>query len=72
VKVPALSVVEQEVVRLVIDGHTVREVAATLHLSVPTVEWHVARASRKLEQAAALHGRMRDAGAVAAREEARR
>jgi DNA-binding NarL/FixJ family response regulator len=72
VQVPALSAVEQEVVQLVADGRTVADVAAALHLSVPTVEWHVARASRKLEQAAALHGRMRDAGATAHEQEARR
>lgn len=61
--VPVLSEIEQEVVLLVADGRTHREIADVLRLSLKTVEWHAARAGRKLEQAAALHDRVRGVGA---------
>lgn len=60
--VPALSAIEQEVVVLVADGHSRREIAAQLGLSVTTVEWHVARASRKLEDAASMRERILEVG----------
>jgi DNA-binding NarL/FixJ family response regulator len=60
--VPLLSEIEQEVVLLVAHGRSHRQIAAELHLSVKTVEWHVARAQRKLRQAATLHDRVERAG----------
>lgn len=59
---PALSEIEQEVVLLVAEGRSRREIAEELGLSSKTVEWHAVRASRKLEQAAALHDRVLEAG----------
>lgn len=59
--VPALSEIEAEVVALAADGHAPGEIAEALRLSPKTVEWHVARARRKLERAASLHDRLRDA-----------
>jgi DNA-binding NarL/FixJ family response regulator len=61
VSVPGLSEIEQEVVLLVAGGRSHREVAATLRLSLKTVEWHAVRAERKLEHAASLRDRIRQA-----------
>lgn len=44
-----LSAREQEVMRLIARGYTYREVAASLHLSVKTVETHVSAVLRKLQ-----------------------
>lgn len=66
--VPGLSEVEQEVVLLVAGGRSHREVAAALRLSLKTVEWHALRAERKLEQAAWLRDRIRQAGPRPTRE----
>jgi DNA-binding NarL/FixJ family response regulator len=63
VEVPVLSAVEQEVVALVAQGRSEREIAEALRVSPKTVEWHVARARRKLERAAAVHDRVRDVSA---------
>lgn len=60
--VPALSEIEQEVVLLVAEGRSRREIAEALRLSPKTVEWHAVRASRKLEQAAELRDRVVEAG----------
>lgn len=60
-RVPALSEIEQEVVLLVVEGRSHHEIAAALHLSPKTVEWHAARAERKLEHAASLRDRVREA-----------
>jgi DNA-binding CsgD family transcriptional regulator len=46
------------VVLLFAAGRTTPEIAAALGLDEKTVEWHVARAAQKLEQAAALHQRV--------------
>jgi two-component system, NarL family, response regulator NreC len=43
-----LSARERDVLRLLARGHTNREVAERLHLSVRTVEWHRASIQRKL------------------------
>lgn len=59
--IPMLSEVEQEVALLVAGGHSHREIADALKLSLKTVEWHAARASRKLERAVSLHDRLREA-----------
>jgi DNA-binding NarL/FixJ family response regulator len=44
-----LTAREQEVMRLIARGYTYREVAASLHLSVKTVETHVSAVLRKLQ-----------------------
>lgn len=46
---PVLTSREQEVMRLLAEGHTVREVAAELSLSVKTVEAHKLNLMRKLD-----------------------
>jgi two-component system response regulator NreC len=43
-----LSAREREVLGLLARGHTNREVAARLHISVRTAEWHRASIRRKL------------------------
>ena len=43
-----LSAREREVLRLLAHGHTNREVAERLHISVRTAEWHRASIRRKL------------------------
>jgi len=60
--VPALSTIEEQVVLLVAGGRSHREIAGELGLSLKTVEWHSARARRKLEHVAALHDRVQEAG----------
>ncbi|MDR0432827.1 MAG: response regulator transcription factor [Bifidobacteriaceae bacterium] len=44
-----LSAREQEVMRLIARGHTYREVAAELYISIKTVESHVSAVLRKLQ-----------------------
>jgi DNA-binding NarL/FixJ family response regulator len=58
VAIPELSAVEQQIVLLVAQGWSRRAIADELGLSLKTVDWHVARGSRKLERAATLHDRM--------------
>jgi DNA-binding NarL/FixJ family response regulator len=71
-----LSVREREVLRLLANGHTDREIAMTLTISPRTAETHVASILRKLEvrnrsQAAMLYRRGRSVGiAVAGFEDA--
>ena len=52
---PELSPIERRVVDLVAYGATTRAIADRLGVRTRTVEWHLARARRKLEQTAALH-----------------
>ena len=56
--IPELSPVELQIVRLVAQGRSRRDIADELGLSLKTVDWHVARGRRKLERAATLHERM--------------
>jgi DNA-binding CsgD family transcriptional regulator len=56
--VPELSPIEEQVVLLVAEGLSARAVADELGLTVTTVEWHLARARRKLERAATLRDRV--------------
>ena len=56
--IPELSPVELQIVRLVAQGRSRRDIADELGLSLKTVDWHVARGRRKLEWAATLHERM--------------
>jgi DNA-binding NarL/FixJ family response regulator len=53
-----LSAVEQQIVLLVAQGRSRREIADELGLSLKTVDWHVARGRRKLERAAILRDRI--------------
>jgi DNA-binding NarL/FixJ family response regulator len=61
VTIPELSVVEQQIVLLVAQGRSCRDIADELGFSLKTVEWHAARGRRKLERAAMLHDRMQQA-----------
>jgi FixJ family two-component response regulator len=67
--VPELSTIEEHVVLLVARGASNRAIADELGVSVRTVDWHLARARRKLERAAALHDRVRQAGGAPVRKE---
>jgi len=58
VAVPELSLTEQHIVLLLAEGRTTREIAADVGLDERTVDWHIARARRKLEQVSALHRRV--------------
>jgi DNA-binding CsgD family transcriptional regulator len=58
VAVPELSSTEKRVVLLVAAGRSAREIAADIGLDERTVDWHIARARRKLEQVSALHRRV--------------
>ena len=57
--VPELSLTEERIVLLLAEGLSKREIAEVVGLDERTVGWHVERASRKLEQASALHKRIR-------------
>jgi DNA-binding CsgD family transcriptional regulator len=58
--VPELSFTEERITLLIAAGRTKPEIATALDLDERTVEWHLARAARKLEQAAALHQRVQE------------
>ncbi len=62
--VPALSSIEEQVLLLVAGGQSHSAIADELRLSLKTVEWHVARARRKLDQAATLRDRVQEATSV--------
>ncbi len=66
--VPELSAIEEKIVLLVASGESTRAVADGLGLSHKTVEWHLLRAGRKLELAAALRDRVHGAGSPAGTE----
>jgi DNA-binding NarL/FixJ family response regulator len=66
--VPALSTIEEQVVLLVAGGQSHRAIAEELRLSLKTVDWHVARARRKLERAATLRDRVQEAGSTTSSE----
>lgn len=53
--VSALSLVEERIVRLLAEGVSKEEIAEAVGLDERTVDWHLERAGRKLERAAALH-----------------
>ena len=57
--VPGLSLTEERVVRLLAEGLSKGEIAEAVGLDERTVAWHLERASRKLERAAALHKRVK-------------
>ena len=56
--VPDLSLTEKHVVLCVAAGQSTSEIAADLGIDEKTVDWHIARARRKLEQVSALHRRL--------------
>jgi DNA-binding NarL/FixJ family response regulator len=58
VAIPELSPVELQIVRLVAQGRSRRDIADELGLSLKTVDWYVARGRRKLQRAVTLHERM--------------
>lgn len=58
VSVPKLSLTEERIVLLLAAGQTKREIAAGVGLDERTVDWHLARAARKLEEASTLHRRV--------------
>jgi DNA-binding CsgD family transcriptional regulator len=59
VAVPALSLTEDWIVRLLAEGLSTKEIAEATGLDERTVDWHLERASRKLEHATALHKRVK-------------
>jgi DNA-binding CsgD family transcriptional regulator len=58
VSVPELSLTEERIVLLIAAGRSTREIAADLGFDERAVDWHLARAYRKLEQASTLHKRV--------------
>ena len=56
--VPELSLTEKQIVLGLAAGRNTREIAADIGLDERTVDWHIARARRKLEQVAALRRRV--------------
>jgi len=59
VPVPELSLTEERIVRLLAEGLSKGEISEAVGLDEQTVDWHLERAGRKLEVAAALHKRVR-------------
>ena len=57
--IPELSLTEERIVLLLAEGRSKREIAEAVGLDERTVGWHLERAGRKLEQASALHKRVR-------------
>ena len=55
VPVPELSLTEERIVLLLAEGRSRHEIATEVGLDERTVDWHLARAARKLEHASALH-----------------
>ena len=66
VSIPELSPIEERIVLLVADGESVEAIAAEVGVASRTVEWHLARAWRKLERTATLHDRVQQAARGAA------
>ena len=56
---PALSVIEEHIVRLRAEGLSREEIAKAVRLDERTVDWHLEQAGRKLEHASALHERLK-------------
>lgn len=56
--IPALTPFEERIVLRVAEGDSVETIAAEVGVTARTVEWHLARAARKLEQTATLHERV--------------
>ena len=56
--VPELSLTEKQIVLGLAAGRNTREIAADIGLDERTVDWHIRRARRKLEQVSALQRRV--------------
>jgi DNA-binding CsgD family transcriptional regulator len=69
VSVPELTPIEERIVLFVAAGASVEDVAAELGVGVRTVDWHLARARRKLERTSSLHDRVEQATQRAAMQE---
>jgi DNA-binding CsgD family transcriptional regulator len=61
VGIPELTLTEKHIVLLVAAGRSTREIAAETGLDQRTVDWHIARARRKLEQVSVLYRRVNGA-----------
>ena len=61
-RVSQLSSIEEQIVFRIAGGETTSTIAGGLHLSLKTVEWHLARARNKLDRAAMLLDRVDEAG----------
>jgi len=61
VSVPELTPIEKRIVLLVAAGGSIADVAAELGVGARAVEWHLARARRKLERTSSLHDRVEQA-----------
>lgn len=61
VSVPELTPIEKRIVLSIAEGGLVEDVAAELGVAVRTVEWHLARARRKLARTSVLHERVEQA-----------
>jgi DNA-binding NarL/FixJ family response regulator len=59
VPVPELTPTEERIVLLLAQGRGKQEIAGAVGLDSRTLDWHLMRANRKLEQAAALLERVR-------------
>ena len=59
--VPELTPIEKHIVLSVAAGESVEDLAAELGVRARTVEWHLARARRKLERTSSLHDRVEQA-----------
>ncbi len=57
--VPELTLIEERIAVLIATGQSTAEIAADLALDERTIEWHLARASRKLESISTLAGQVR-------------
>ena len=53
-----LSLIEERIVRLVLAGRGLDDVAAELGTGRPLVSWHLSQACRKLERVSGLHARL--------------
>jgi len=53
-----MSPIEERIVLLVAQGESIEAIAAEFGVTARTVEWHLARARRKLERTATLHDRV--------------
>lgn len=63
---PELTPIEERIVLRVAAGGSAGEIAAELGVGARTVEWHLARARRKLERTSMLHDRVEQAAQRAA------
>ncbi len=58
--VPELTFTEKRIVLLAASGKSTQEIARLVKFDEPTVEWHLSRANRKLDQMCALRQSAKD------------